>query len=372
MTTPQELASIVHKATQGIEPYQTAVVEVLDFAGQADYWPYGALDGRQDCQQTWEPKALGRGSPLIYAQAMASHLTRNSHYAEAVRQRLLDITDTYDYGGEEYSGANQCILNLSWYLPGWIMAADLIEDYPGWRTQDKREFQRWLADEIYKKTAWASRHRNNNWGAAASATSSMIADYLWDAPYPLEGASPAEAYLEHKQRQLDRMNGVWRGDSKCPIWGIQPYGGIPDELRRGDSGCRAQWLVEADASWTYTQTHLEGLVTHAELLLRRGDNAIYENVSNNSGGSLLKAIHFVINNPIKPSQSLDFKDNHKPLLEVTYRYYQDAPTAQQLKIGSSTRFIGGRSGQMLHFGTITHGFASDENPAAPPTVPPPA
>ena len=371
LTTPQELVAVAQKAAAGREPYRAAVAALLDFAQGPDYWPYGDIEGKQRCRKTWRPKYIGLGAPLIYAQAMAYHLRGDAAYAAAVRERLLDLTDTYGYGGQEYSGGNQCILNLSWYIPSWIMAADLIEDYEGWATPDKRAFQAWLADEVYPKTAWASRNRNNNWGSAASATSAMIADYLWDSPYSLEEATPAEAYLEHRRRQLDRMNGVWRGDSKCRVWGIRPDGGIPDELRRGDSGCEAQWLVAADASWTYTQTHLEGLVLHAELLWRRGDPTLYENITADGGGSILKAIHFVIANPTRPDRSLGWKDNHLPTLEVTYRYYRDAPSAALLRIGRPDRFIGGKSGQMLHFGTITHGFAPDEDPGPPPTVPPP-
>ncbi len=51
-------------------------------------------------------------------------------------------------------------------------------------------------------------------------------------------------------------------------------------------------------------------------------------------------------------------------LEVAYRYYRDPYMAKQLKIGT-------RSNQILHFGTITHGFAVGENPGPPPvTIPP--
>jgi hypothetical protein len=158
-------------------------------------------------------------------------------------------------------------------------------------------------------------------------------------------------------------------DSVCDIWGIQWYGGIPDELVRGSSGCDAKWIVDNDDSWVYTMTHLQGLVMHAEFLLRRGDNAIFENMARDGSGSLLRAIHFVINNPFKPEKSTYWRANQ--ILEVTYRYYRDAPSAEQLRLGQPDRYVGGASGQMLHFGTITHGFAVGEDPSSPPTVPPP-
>jgi len=373
MTTPLELISIARKAEEGIQPYKDAVDALLEYAGEPDSWPksFRSISGPQNCKETEQPSYIFGGSPLVYAKAMAYHITGDSAYAEEVRERILDLRDTYGFGGDIFSGANQCILNLSWYMPGWIMAADLIEDYPAWTPDDKYQFQEWLAREVYVKTAWSSRSRKNNWGSAGSATSAMIADYLWDTPILFNGETPGEAFLEHKQYQLDRMDTIERFDSRCDIWGIQWYGGIPDELRRGSSGCEAQWIVEQDASWTYTVTHIQGLVMHAELLLRRGDTSIYEHMSEDGSGSLLRAIHFIINNPVKPEKSVPWDKRANQVLEVTYRYYQDVPSAKQLGIGQPDRFIGGPNQQMFHFGTVTHGFNPSENPGLPPTVPPP-
>lgn len=373
LTTPQELREISLQAARGVQPYKDAVAAVIQYAGEPTQWPaaLATLDGLQTCAEDRMPPYLHQGSSLIYAKALTYHLTNNQNYAAEVGKHLLDLTDTYGYGGEEYSGGNQCILNLSWYLPGWIMAADLIEDYTGWTRADKQLFQKWLADEVYKKTAWSSRSRKNNWGSAGSATSAMIADYLWDSPFLLQGATPSQAYAEHNRNQIERMNTTWQGDSRCSIWGIQAYGGIPDELERGSSGCNARWLLEKDGSWTYSMTFLQSIVLHAEMLWRRGDASIYENKMADGSGSLLQAIHFIIDNPIDPGKSLPWRDSHKQTLEVTYRYYRDTPSALQLGIGQAERYISMESNQTLHFGTLTHGFAVGENPAPPPIVPPP-
>lgn len=372
LTTPQELSDIAEKARKGIHPYQEAVKDLLYVAKEPGDWSkkYKTISGEQTCNETREPAYLFRGSPLVYAKAIAYHLTGDKAYAAAVRQRVLDLADTFGYGGEVYSGANQCILNLSRYVPGWIMAADLIEDYAGWSQSDKQTFQFWLANEVYKKVDWNSRTRRNNWGSAGSATAAMIADYLWDSPYQLGDLTPAAAFQMHKQIQLNRMNTIWQGDfDDCAIWGIQPYGGIPEELVRGSSGCEAQWIVDEDASWTYTMTTLQAFVLHAELLWRRGDNSIYENRMENGGGSLLQGILFVIKNPVTPDKSLDWRDGNKQMLEVAYRYYRDPAIAEQLRIGQANRYIGGPSEQTLHFGTITHGFADGEQPYPQPIAP---
>src|SRR5262249_35588684 len=163
--------------------------------------------------------------------------------------------------------------------------------------QDKLTFQTWLRDTVYPKVAWASRVRRNNWGSSGSLAASMIGDYLanWDTtlkenqPEARE-LTPLEAYNEHNDMQLQRMNTVWKGDRRCDIWGIQPYGGIPDELRRGSTGCDGQYLNDNDDSYVYQITEVESLVFHAEFLRRRGDYRIYNNMNADGSGSLLAAI----------------------------------------------------------------------------------
>ena len=305
---------------------------------EPSYWPYGTISGPQSCLKTFEPPYIGNGAPLILAKAMAYDITGNTQFAASVRERILDLTDTSGYGGEDYSGGNQCILNLARYIPSWIIAAELIEDYPGWSSADKQSFQKWLANEIYKKVDWASDNRSNNWGSASSATAALIADYLEGSGIPLidrkgKQSTPAQAFAEAKQRQLDRMNGnPYMDNTNChQAVGIRADGGIPEELARGSTGCSGQWIQDLDDSWIYTMAHLQGTVAHAELLLRRGDPSIYTNMTLTGAGSLLKAILFLLHNPNDPSKSVPWKlSNDRSTLELAYRFYQDPYITQQL------------------------------------------
>lgn len=389
VTTPSELATIAQKSAQGLQPYKDAVLSIKNFANMgsssistspknASYWPYGTISGSQSCSATLQPSFIGNGSPLIQAKAMTYRITGDADYAADVRKHLLDLTDTTGFGGETYSGGNQCILNLSWYLPGWIIAADLIEDYSGWTAADKKAFQSWLAREMYKKIDWNSGRRSNNWGSAGSATAGMIADYLVGSGVPLvdrlgNSVSYHDAYLKHKQHQLSRMNGNNYMDNyvcKMPGVGLRADGGNPEELGRGSTTCSGLWLYELDSSYTYSMTYLQGTVMHAEFLLRRGDRSIYDNITSSGAGSLKRAIHFLLNNPNDTSKSVVWREGQKQTLEMTYRYYRDSYMGKELRL-NSTRYVGGKSGQMLHFGTLTHGFASNENPALPPVTPAP-
>lgn len=185
-TTGPELQEIRTKANASTQPYSTTFNNFDSRIGTPTTWTYGNIDGvisggNDLCDGTRNgPNYLSSfaGGREIYAKALAYHLYSNDEYAAYVKTRILDLTNTTGWGGETYGGNNQCILNLSFSIPLWIAAADLIEGYSGWTTADKYQFQQWLADEVYKKTAWASRVRKNNWGAAGSVSSAMIADYL--------------------------------------------------------------------------------------------------------------------------------------------------------------------------------------------------
>jgi hypothetical protein len=405
LITPQELQEIKRKADQGKQPYADSVQELLrhdDIASPAAWVSQRSIGGSPACSDGSQrdgdgnriprgPDYLIDGSRLTYAKMLAAHLSDDADagaYARDARARILDLTDTTSWGGRELSADNQCVLYLSWYVTGFIMAADLLEEFPTiWTSADKRQFQAWLASEVYPRAAWASRVRTNNWGSGGSYGAAMIADYLWDSGLTLEERepralrlSPAQAYREHTAEQLSRMSTRVAArderDSRClPFKGIQPSGGIPDELRRAKIDnplgmCDAEYLPRIDggysSAYAYQMTHVEALVAHAELALRRGDRSLYDNVAADGSGSILRAIKFVIANPKNPGASYKWDEHRLAMLYVAQRYYRDPAIAEQLHSSSQ------RSGEVVTYGVLTHGFARDENPGPPPVAAPPA
>jgi len=234
-----------------------ALSDVRGSAPNPRFWPLEANSGESQCLRTFEPAFLD-GSPLEEAKAIVYVITGNPDYAADVKKHLLQLTQTSGYGGQKWT---QCIPNLSWYIPGWIIAADLIEGYLGWTFRDREQFQHWLAQEVYPKTDWASDIRSNNHGAAGSATCAMIADYLASSNVTLRdragnSISAHDAFVKAKSRQIDRINGnaYMQHEPGCSpaetMQGIRPDGGIPWELARGSAGCSGKWLKEKDKSWT--------------------------------------------------------------------------------------------------------------------------
>lgn len=389
VTTPAELKTIASKAAQGIEPYKSSVAALKKFATtDPGYWPYGSIGGPQSCSGVQSPSYIGNGAPLVQAKAMLYWITGDARYAASARAQILDLVDTTGYGGNTYSGSNQCILNLSREFPPFIIAADLLSGYSGWTAADKLSFQKWLAKEVYKKVDYANDMQAHNWGSAGSSAAAMIADYVSGSGVLLVTRTGATvdthtAWLEAKQHAIDRMNGntyMTNVKNICPSYdfgkGIRPDGGIPWELYRGTTGCDGKWIVSLDASWTYMQAHLTAEILQAEIFLRRGDPSLYNNINSAGAGSLLRGVYFLIHNPNDVTKSVSWTSNRKGPLEYMYRYYAtkgalDPYIAKQLGIGGTRLITGKGINQSTNFTTLTHGFAVGETPALPPVTPAP-
>ena len=405
LITPAELRAIKQKADQGRQPYASNVRELINHStmSSATTWvSQSSLSGNVVCSDGSQrdssgnlipkgPTYLLEGSRQIYGKMLAAILRGGStgeSYARNARARILDLTDTYGWGGSVYSTDNQCILYLGWYMPGFVMAADLLEAYPTiWTVSDKSKFQKWLAAQVYPKVAWPSRARVNNWGSGGSYAASLIADYLWDSGLTLREYAPAsrtltpgQAYREHVNEQLSRISTTVTArdqkDGGClPYKGIQPGGGIPDELRRARisnplSMCTAKYLPSISSGYSsaynYQQIFLEHLVAHAEFTLRRGDRRLYNSMASDRSGSILRGIKFIIANPTNSAYSYDWDPNRKAMLYVAFRYYRDSALNARMYKGEALR-----SGHTISYGRLTHGFASGESIGSPPTVSPP-
>jgi hypothetical protein len=426
LTTPQELHIIKKKADQGIEPYKDAVDEVLSWAKKS--WEY-KLDANERCRNADDPKwnDNGNGTPILFAKALAFHLTGEIRYAQEVKTILQRImTEVKTISVEEQT----CRLNFSWGTPELVASADLIEDF--WKNQTctgptsllyndtaidsgpcKVLFQNWLVKNPYYVISYTASAATSNWGAAATNATAYIADYLWDRPDVLLlhrnpeqvnsgkdiALNPAQAYAYANKLAIDRMNGYRvenSSNSSCDYlsgpqqnsnWGavksqITEKGIIPEDARRQEY-CN---IPKYNGSYeNYPQLHLGNNIQQCELMLRRGDSSCYDNVDNRDiprysfvdptgirrtthlypgRGSIERGINAII-----IDSNTEWR--HISALAVAYHYYYNHAKLPGIQRWPDQRGIATECSQDICFGTLTHGFAPGETPGLPPIVSPP-
>ncbi len=363
------LAALQQAAENGNEPEADWVARLLEDARRS--WRWGSVSGAfvtsgptysKSCHPANDPlrtKYLKEGAPDAYAQVLGAHLASEEALAERARLRVLELVDTHSFAGltGDYGGDNQCILELAISIPVWIATARLLESTTVWSEADRDTFQAWLAAHVYPKVAWASRTRANNWGAAGSLAAWAIARYTDGAIATLEeeaptsrSLAPGEAMAEHMALQRSRMNGEFVGDARCTRHGVQPYGGLPEELRRGATGCDGLFLESDDSSLTYQAMHVEVLVLHAELARWDGDPSLYEATTAPGKPALLEAIRFVIANAVAGGNSWPWPQSRLGTLIVASTYYDDAELAAEAARDGTFR-----AGRTLPYARITHG-----------------
>lgn len=425
LTTPDELHVIAEKAKTGIEPYASAVEEVLDWANRD--WDY-EIEEEISCRGADNPRWIDdRGTGIIYASALAYHLTGEEKYAEQVVDVIREIIRTVIAIPDD---RQQCRLNFAWGTPEYVAAAELIGEYWQGMTCEgpsttvyadeemeegecKRLFQNWLVKNPYYIVSYAASAQSN-WGAAATNTTMYIADYLWDRPELVlthrhppgrnDGDhidfTPAQAYQYSKELLLNRLNGFgveFDSSSSCdylsgsqqdedfePVKSqITENGIIPEDARR-EEHCNIPYYNGEYQN--YPQIHINNTVQQCELMLRRGDSSCYENISLDDipdyrfigpdgeektthlyagRGSIERAINAVI-----VDSGTEWR--HDAALYVAYRYYLSNSRFGLVPAWFEELDRSGGCSQGVCFGQLTHGFARDESPSLPPTIDPPS
>jgi hypothetical protein len=367
LTSAAELSAVRVAADGGVAPHVYDREQLMTDARRS--WRWGSVSGEfvttesggtKSCHPSGNPTGsdyLVDGAPDVYAKAIGSHLTGDESLAREARGRVLDLLDTHGFHGlsGDFSGSNQCILELAISMPIWIETAMLLEESPVWQAADGIAFRSWLAAQVYPKVAWASRIRRNNWGTAGSAAAYVIARYVEGkvatlrelAPNVVE-TSPAAAAAAHVAMQRERIGRSWVGDSRCSALGIQWHGGIPEELRRGSTGCDGTSLADDDRSQTYQTMHVQLLVLHAEAMRAHGDDSLYEALLPEGVPAILQSIRFVIANPAG-GRSFGWPDSRQGALNVAATWYEDAAVNDQARHASTFR-----GGATLPYTRLTH------------------
>lgn len=378
LTSAQELAALRRDvASEAAPPLQRYHVrKLIDRAD--DPWLFGNVGtrfgtirtrtsgGRYDkhcapLNDTSKKGILTRIGPVLYAKALAYHLSGDASHAKEVRNRLMDLTESSGFdrvdGKVDYTGANQCAYEIGQLIPLLIESAILLETYSGWHEYHKRRVQRWLADVPYAVIAAIADTRKNNWGTAAAFAGWAVGHYLGDTQlsltqrYPVRRVrTPQETERAHLASQLRIVGTEWAGDSRCRRYGFMWHGGFPDELRRGSTGCEGEYLRATDSSYRYQLKTVTHLVYHAEALRRHGADELYRYTLYTGEPLLLRAIRFVIDNTRGPSH--DWRWYELGVLRAASHAYEHPSICEQL---ARSRGVHIKEGGYLPFFRVTRG-----------------
>lgn len=306
-TNPAELSRFV--ALSGSGQYASDLSSVTSHATTArDAWPHTLTAGDWESDNTsgnCEPvggtgpaDTVRQAATDLWAMAMAGYLTGTTSYYTAARTRVLEFAAMTDFEIANLSGSNQCILDLGSAAAHVFEAAWLMEaaGWSGWSAGDRATLVAWAAGEVFPLLSWGIDNRKNNWAPVTFASALAAAAYtrgyvdtltLWSG-----GTTSPNGYVVGAQARVAKWLSKQAGDeldSECQDaghpFGLQSYGGFPDEVRRTTGGgsdpanciqtsiafaCSGPTTCSLDAHF-YQQKSLTGLVHVCEILRRLGD-----------------------------------------------------------------------------------------------------
>lgn len=212
----------------------------------------------------------------VLAKALVFARTRVQSYRRDVLANLRAAVGTESGGRTLALGRN---------LPGYVIAADLI-DLPSYDpTFDTQTFRPWLRSLLSKTLSdgrtlrQTHEQRPNNWGTHAGAARAAVAAYLGDSAELARTAQVFKGWLGDRASYAGFSYGdlSWQCDPTRPV-GVDPTGcskvydgktivlggALPDDMRRGGS---FRW---PPGETGYPWEAMQGVLLQAELLRQAG------------------------------------------------------------------------------------------------------
>jgi hypothetical protein len=290
LTNASELKQRKQLADQGIEPYASAVEQLLEEAEKfLDIEPRAREELKVPKGSERREREVVNASQGAYILGMAYQLSGDARYAAHARAFIMTWVST----NREVSAAENTPLIVSNNIPAMVWGADLLAGYPGWSSDDRAAFERWLVELVLPRAS----DRENNWGDWGILLRLTITRYVGDD-------AGFQAAAERWRRQVDGIKGVG---------GIAADGHLPEETRRGDNGI------------TYTEFALNAKVAAALIAERQGIDLW--NYANPQGGNLKLALDYVAPFVLDPT-GWPYYDGEAdtsihPVWEIAYQKWQE-------------------------------------------------
>jgi hypothetical protein len=319
LTNIRELRERASLARDGVEPFASAVDELLTWADDAV--------GR-DPQPDESLRIRGTDGPFFddataaYGLALAFGVSGNERYAAQSRDRILAWVETTTSLRDACPDGGECQTSLivARVVAGFVFAADLLEQGDAWNATDRAALSAWLDELILPILP----RLPNNWGDAGNFAEVALTDYIGD-----EAAFGAAI-----GRWRDRLDG------------IEADGHLPEETRRGDNGIM------------YTQEALVYKVAVAAIAERRGID-LWDDV-NGDGVGLRDALDYLVRYWDEP-QAWPWHDRAEvpspgPLWEIAFAHWCDP---RYLEIASDRRPYGSEGNSAVLWTTLTDATGGD-------------
>lgn len=310
LTTASELRQRKQLADQGVEPYKSAVSDVISYAN-------GALGSSPSPQQPLDiPDTSGPfvdDTATAYGLALAYGITGDSRYAQKSRDFIMAWVNTTKSTQNTCpdSGSCQTSLIIGRAAPGFVFAADLIKSSGAFSNADDAAFQDWLRSVILPTAST----RTNNWGDAGTFMRAAVTAYLND------------------QAGFNAAIAKW----KSLVDLTASDGSIPEETRRGTSGIN------------YTQEAIDYRIGVVKIAERRGIDLW-------SYGRFKQSVDYVapyILNPGSWPWASGASATIHPVWEVAYQHWQNSAYTPIIK---QRRPYGSDGHSALRWVTLTNGI----------------
>ena len=319
LTSIEELRERAALARDGVEPFASAVEQLLD-------WADDALG--QDPEPDESLRIKGTDGPFFddataaYGLALAFGVTGEARYATHSRALILAWVETTTSLRNACPDGGECQTSLivARVVAGFAFAADLLEQGGAWDAADRAALSAWL-DHLILPILPALP---NNWGDAGNFAAIVLTDYIGDE-------AGFDAAVERWRQRLA---------------GIAADGHLPEETRRGDNGIM------------YTQEALVYKVAIPTIVERRGVD-LWDD-QNAHGVGLRDALDYLVRYWDDP-EAWPWNDHAEvpspgPLWEIAYAHWCDP---RYLAIAADRRPYGSEGNSAVLWTTLTAATAGD-------------
>ncbi len=144
-----------------------------DYFSEIPYSSDGVLKSNVDRTDFNSVKALGKS---VRDLGLAYAITGDEKYAgkalEFIRVWTIDSSTKMN---PEFTN-DQSRIELSVTIPGMFYGADLIWNYPGWKSSDKDEFKDWTKKILASSKTWSRDNNFENWRLVFISSASIIVE----------------------------------------------------------------------------------------------------------------------------------------------------------------------------------------------------